>query len=122
MTAAEKMKILHCIPSLDLRFGGPSQSTASLISAIAIGDWAEVSVFYEHGGTEAQVAPQIARIHAPMWRRRFWVPGAEARARLRQAVAQADVVHLHSYWNIFAAQVLAEAHRAGRPVVMSPRG
>lgn len=117
-----KLRVLHCIPSLDLAYGGPSQSTASLISAIAARGDVAITLFYAQGGTEPQINPGITRLNAPMWLRRFWIPGKSARTRLRSAIRQAEVVHLHSYWNIFAALVLAEARRMGRPVVLSPRG
>jgi glycosyltransferase involved in cell wall biosynthesis len=41
---------------------------------------------------------------------------------IRRAVRQADIVHAHSYWNVFSAVVVHEALAAGRPVVLSPRG
>ena len=121
-TPSRKLHVLHCIPSLDLTFGGPSQSTASLVSVISEREDIDVTLFYEHGGTEPELNANIKCLHAEMWRRRFWVPSRAAWRGLRSAISMPDVIHLHSYWNAFAALVLREAERLGKPVVLSPRG
>lgn len=121
-TLNPKLSILHCIPSLDMAFGGPSKSTASLVSSIADRYEARVSLFCEQSDNEPELSGKVKRLNSGMLHRRFWVPNLTALRLLRKAIRSSDVVHVHSYWNAFAWLVLSEAARLGKPVVLSPRG
>ncbi|MEX0317500.1 MAG: glycosyltransferase [Ruegeria sp.] len=118
------LRILHGIPSLDLRHGGPSQSVAGLVSGLSALDQApaKVAVMCRPDPNEPQLSSLAARHPVEFLHDRHWLPCAESFRRITRAVAGADIVHVHSYWNAFAATLLHAARRAGKPVVLSPRG
>lgn len=118
------LRILHGIPSLDLRHGGPSQSVAGLVSGLATLDQApaKVAVMCRPDPNEPQLSSLATRHPVEFLHDRHWLPCAGSFRRITRAVAGADIVHVHSYWNAFAAIMFHVAHRAGKPVVLSPRG
>ena len=118
------MKVLHCIPSLELKYGGPSQSTASLISAIARqpGFVGNVGLVCKRGEDEAAASGGVIRRDAAFSWERYWAPSPSTIALLRREAAKADIVHVHSYWNLFSVASINAARHAGRPLVLSPRG
>lgn len=118
------MKILHCIPSLEVRYGGAAQSAASLMTRIAeLPDVpTEVTLLCKTEGSQVAVSSKIGRNRIGYLNERYWIPGLASFFSIRAAVRAVDVVHAHSYWNIFVAVVVHEALKARRPVVLSPRG
>lgn len=126
------MRILHVVPTYlpAVRYGGTIQSVHGLCRALASGGH-EVTVLTTNadGAGESPVALDhpmpldgvSVRYFPSRLLRRLFVSTPMARA-LPDAVAAADIVHVHSafLWPPLAAA--RAAHRAGIPYVYSPRG
>lgn len=126
------MRILHVVPSYlpAVRYGGPIHAVHGLCRALARAGH-EVSVLTTNvdGPGDAPVpldAPVVldgvsVRYFPSRLLRRLYVSPPMARA-LPEAVAAADIVHLHSVflWPTLAAARAARS--AGVPYVLSPRG
>jgi glycosyltransferase involved in cell wall biosynthesis len=126
------MHILHVVPTYlpATRYGGPIVAVHNLCRALAArGHQVEVFTTSIDGPTDSAVrydAPVMldgvaVRYFASRWLRRLARAPAMI-APLRRAVADADVVHLHSVflWPTWRAARMAQ--RAGIPYVISPRG
>lgn len=126
------MRILHVVPSYlpAVRYGGPIYSVHGLAKATAARGH-DVHVFttnVDGGGiSDVPVGVPIDRdgvaityFPCGMGRRIFRSP-AMARA-LASAVADFDVLHLHSVFLWPTAAAARGAQRAGKPYVISPRG
>ena len=126
------MRILHVVPSYlpAVRYGGPIHAVHGLCRALArAGHEVTVLTTNVDGPGDSPVpldAPVVldgvrVRYFPSRVLRRLYVSPPLARA-LPQAVAAADVVHLHSVflWPTLAAARAAQA--AGVPYVLSPRG
>jgi hypothetical protein len=74
------VRILHCIPSLAIKYGGPSQSAGSLMSAIAELPVApaKVGLLYKPEPSEVPVSGRIARHCIHFAHERYWVPRMDA--------------------------------------------
>lgn len=113
---------LHVVSSLDLRAGGPTQSVARLCEALnALGAPAEIATVLTPG--EPSQIPDGTRVHT-------FPPGFPARVRrspelgqfLLRETGRFDLVHVHGLWQWPGLQARWAAERAGRPLVLSPRG
>ncbi|WP_235012676.1 glycosyltransferase [Spiribacter roseus] len=118
------MRILHAIPSLEFKYGGPSQSAASLMNGLAELACvpASIRLLCKSDAHEVAVSSKITRQDIDFLYERYWVPSVKEVKTIRRSVSDADIIHVHSYWNIFASLVVHEALAADRPVVLSPRG
>lgn len=113
------MKLAHIIPSLEARYGGPSNSVPSLASACAlIGHEVELLATLPGIGTTVTEGTLTTTTFPRGW------PGKICpSAGLRDALAHsnAEIIHHHSLW----LRTLHYAHRAsarGAKLVVSPRG
>lgn len=130
--ANRPLRLLHVVPAYypAVRYGGPIRSVHALCSAL-VRRGHRVSVYTTNVDGESDSGVPLGKpvemdgvmIHyfpVPALRRLFWAP-ALAR-QLRSAIADFDLVHLHSVflWPTYAAARTAK--RAAIPYVMSPRG
>ena len=115
------MKVIHIVPSLEERHGGPSKSVRALANAgAALGEQVELLATLEAGQTVA-VGEDLATIRtfprvAPRWLSR----SPELRRYLQ--ATPADIVHHHSLWLLPLRYAHEAAHRQSVPLVISPRG
>ena len=122
-------RVLHVIPGLDPRDGGPPASVSRLalaqkaagvrvrvLTAAAAGSDRRVIDRLRAGGVPVDVLPAGGRVSGRVAAGRRWT------AEGVRAVAQADAVHLHGLWEEAQPRVALAARRAGVPYVVSPRG
>ena len=128
--AAGRFRILHAIPGLDPRDGGPPASVSRLalaqhaagarvrvLTAAADGSDRRVIDRLRAGGVRVDVLPAGGRgVPGRIGGGRRWsVAGTEA-------VADSDAVHLHGLWEEAQPRLAHAARKAGVPYVVSPRG
>jgi len=114
------MKLIHVVPSLETRHGGPSKSVHELAAACAaLGHETEL-LSTTPGSAETHEAGQLkVRVF-----RRGWPAKLCPSAGLRNALSdgRAEIIHHHSIW----LRTLHYAHQASRgsraKLVISPRG
>lgn len=126
------IRILQVIPTYypAVRYGGPIRSVHGLSAALARRGH-DVHVFTTSVDGESDLDVESGRpvdidgvkvtyFKVPALRRLYWAPSMAE--RLRQVVADYDVVHLHSVflWPTWAAARAAE--RAKVPYLIAPRG
>jgi glycosyltransferase involved in cell wall biosynthesis len=108
------MRVLHIVPNIDPKQGGPARSVQSLVVALRKVDGLEVKLAAAGPADLVDVPLSI--------RTRFSFPTPAAKLALRQAIQQADIVELHSLWN----GVISYAGKACRelkvPYLYTPRG
>ena len=116
------MRVCHIVPSLEDRHGGPSKSVRALANAqAAAGDAVELLATLEAGqavtldGRDAAAIRTFPRV-TPRWLSR----SPELRRHL--AAGNFDCVHNHALWLLPLHYADEAAHRAGVPLVISPRG
>jgi glycosyltransferase involved in cell wall biosynthesis len=119
------MRILHVIPTIDRRAGGPVVATGLAAAQRRAG--LDVGALVVHGSghdlapaREMEAAGVRVSLVGPVDGR-----GAEAKALagpLREAVASADVVHIHALWEVVQHHAAREALRAGVPYGFTPHG
>ncbi len=116
------MRIVHIVPSLEDRHGGPSKSVRALANALAaLGDQVELLATVESGQPVALEGRDPAAIRlfprvAPRWLSR----SPELRRHL--LAANADCLHHHSLWLLPLHYAHEAAARRNLPLVISPRG
>nr|WP_254430482.1 MULTISPECIES: glycosyltransferase [unclassified Ruegeria] len=116
------ISVLHAIPSVAAHHGGPSVSVAGLLNALSETGLIRTSLICGPDQVEPALSGLSARHDMAYASSRFWLPKAKSLRVMARAIDQADLIHVHSYWNGFAALMVALAHRAGKPIVLSPRG
>jgi glycosyltransferase involved in cell wall biosynthesis len=127
-----KLNILHVIPSYypATRYGGPIRSVHALCAAL-VQQGHRVHVYTTNvdgqGVSDVPIGQpvdmdgvQVSYFGVPALRRLYWSPTLAR--RLKEAIHDFDVVHLHSVflWPTWAAARAAFAARV--PYVVSPRG
>jgi glycosyltransferase involved in cell wall biosynthesis len=125
------MRVLHVSPYFApaMQYGGPPASILGLCQALQrAGVEVEVVTTTANGGSPLPASPRGGVRHdgvpvhyvAASFPRRFF--GAGVRQPLNEALARADVCHIHGVWNVpeWWASRLARAARV--PYVISPRG
>jgi glycosyltransferase involved in cell wall biosynthesis len=132
VSSGRPLRILQVVPSYfpAVRYGGPIRSVHGLAAAL-VRQGHEVHVYTTSiDGDQDLAVPidqpvdldgvQVHYFRVPALRRLCWAP--QMARRLRERVAQFDVVHLHSVylWPTWAAARAAE--RAGVPFLLAPRG
>jgi glycosyltransferase involved in cell wall biosynthesis len=118
------MRILHVISSLDPQLGGPPMIAYRLAAAQSLQGHDVTLASYEApeaAGRIAQAYGKVPRgtgfhLHAfPQAGRLERLLARDARRALRELVAAADVVHLHSVWEPVLVAAAGEARRQGKP-------
>ena len=119
------MKILHVISGIDPSAGGTATALLSLAPAQARAGL-DVSVVHTFEKPEAEAAQSlraqgvgvtsIGPAQWPLARHPDIVP------KLRELIADADLVHTHGMWEEIHHQACSIARQRGVPYVMSPHG
>lgn len=115
------MKVVHIVPSLEERHGGPSKSVRALASAgAALGEQVELLTTLEAGQTVAAGEDRATVRTFPRVAPR-WLSRSPELRRYLQATST-DVVHHHSLWLLPLRYATEAARRQSVPLVISPRG
>src|SRR4051794_40539629 len=85
------LRVLHVVPNIDPKQGGPARSVVSLVSALRQVEELHITLAAGGDPERADVPLQV--------RGRWSLLSAESKRRLREAIREADVVELHSIWN-----------------------
>lgn len=108
------LRILHVVPSIDPKQGGPARSVIALVEAQRKQPGLEVRV-------AAAGAPEL--VDYPLTIRTRWsIPDRGSKRTLRQQIGQADVVELHSFWNGVVSHAASACRQLNKPYVITPRG
>jgi glycosyltransferase involved in cell wall biosynthesis len=119
------LKILHVIDSINLTQGGPSVSVPALAAAqakqghrvtIACRDYAYLGPMAEAVGVEVRSVP------SSRWTKGQGGWGCSFRRLVEKEAAKADLVHNHGVWLAANYYARRAAVKAGKPLVISPRG
>jgi len=128
------MRILHVIPSVATRTGGPATSVVDASLALVAHGF-ESAVYATDmsapagAGRRRRISPEElpsgaeaagVRLFPPVIHRFAYAP--TLRRAIRSAVASCDVVHVHSLYLYPQLAAFLEARSASVPYVVSPRG
>ena len=119
----DSVDVVQVIAGLDPRNGGPSYSVPRLAAALAAGGIRQSILAVADDGAANHA---ITFFYRQNWAQIPVLRGLRASAALRTALyhraASTDLVHVHGLWlmpNVYAGRA---AKRAGKPLVVSPRG
>ena len=123
---ARPLRVLHVIPSVSPRDGGPTRAIHAIERALSAAGVEVATLTTDHGldrpGSRPQVTPDGARrIYARMWLTPYKVaPGLVP--RLMETVGQHDAVHIHALFSFAATAAAWAARRRRVPYVLRPLG
>jgi glycosyltransferase involved in cell wall biosynthesis len=111
---------LNITSHLDARFGGIATSLPDFCRATAV-DWDSylLGVCSPEETVPAAVGFAMDRLPAGHLR---WAFSRELRRSLEEAIAQADIVHVHGIWQEHCMHACSAARRTFRPYVVSAHG
>lgn len=108
------MRVLHVIPSIAPEHGGPSRSVPRLVETLR---QQGIDVRLAAAGTNGERNVTLKHLQMP-----GEILTAESKKKLAKAVAESDLVEIHSLWNGTSSSAAAACRRAGVPYVLTPRG
>lgn len=108
------LRVLHVVPNIDPKQGGPARSVAALVAALRRIDGLHVTLAAAGGPDLVDVPLEI--------RTRWSIPTSESKRKLEAAIQQADVVELHSLWNGVISQSARICQKLKVPYLYTPRG
>jgi glycosyltransferase involved in cell wall biosynthesis len=118
------MRVLHVIPSLLPKSGGPSRTVPELCRAL-VASGTQVTLFSTHvPGNGLTIDPKQESYEVVLFPA---ADGSVAGARqMHRAITvrstEFDLIHIHSLWNFTVTLSAAAARQAGVPYVLAPRG
>jgi glycosyltransferase involved in cell wall biosynthesis len=122
------MRVLHVIPSVARRYGGPSTGIGPLVTALnrLPGVAAEVAAT-DADGPNGRLAPADTPpgITTHLFRRDFserWKFSAGLWRWVHRYAAEYDLIHTHAMWSFAPAAAAAAARRARVPYLIRPAG
>src|SRR4051812_13688185 len=119
------MRILHVISSIDPSYGGPSAAFAGLVSAQAAAGLQVTALAPAAGDTNLSLKETMTAAGAKV---RVVLPDGGGAgtgglaAAVTEAVAAADVVHIHALWEPIQRLAAAAAADADVPYLFRPCG
>jgi glycosyltransferase involved in cell wall biosynthesis len=123
------MRILHVIPAIAPRYGGPSSAILPMCSALGRIPGLEVEIATTDADGNGRHVDPKAVAHWPvpvhLFRRDFseqWKLSREMGAWLRRHTAEYDLLHVHALWTFSTAAACWAARRRGVPFVIRPCG
>jgi glycosyltransferase involved in cell wall biosynthesis len=121
------MKVLHVIPSLAPRYGGPSAAIVPMVEALnRRGAQAEIAATDADGPGRFDLAglgAQGAVVHLfPRTCSETWKVSLGLWRWLRRHAGDYDLLHVHALWSFSTAAACAAARRRGVPFILRPCG
>lgn len=126
--AVSTLKVLHVIPSIAPRYGGPSEVICSMVAALNRGGvvTAEVAATDADGpGGRLSTADVPAGMKVHLFPRNFseeWKFSRGLRTWLGEQAGEYDLVHIHSVWSFASAAAARAAARRRVPYIVRPAG
>lgn len=122
------MRVLHVIPAVAPRYGGPSSVIVALVAALnrIPGVTAEVATTDADGPSgrlSSAELPEGVKVH--LFRRNYseqWKYSAGLRRWLWDHVKEYDLLHLHALWSYPTTMAARLARRFGVPYILRPAG
>jgi glycosyltransferase involved in cell wall biosynthesis len=122
------LKILHVIPAVAPRYGGPSTAIWPLVAGLnslpsLIVDVATTDADGPRGRLAISDLPTglTVRLFRRNWSEQ-WKVSLDLHAWLRRHVAEYDLIHIHAVWSFATAAAARAAQRAGVPYIVRPAG
>jgi glycosyltransferase involved in cell wall biosynthesis len=117
------LRILHAVPSLDPKYGGPSRSVPQLCEALAAEEHHRIELLTTHQ-TNHNSPPEILHVKSTH------IPYTHLRATTSLKIAQhiyaqrknIDLIHTHSIFNSVVSTTCHTAKTLGIPYIITPRG
>jgi glycosyltransferase involved in cell wall biosynthesis len=125
---AKKLRVLHVIPAIAPRFGGPSHVIVSMVEALnRRGDVrAEIATTDAGGGNGEFEAHKLAADLPVHWFRQTWSErwkfSADLRRWLRSHASDYDLVNIHAVWSFATMAAARAAARRDVPYLVRPAG
>ncbi len=122
------MRVLHVIPGVAPRYGGPSTAIWPMVAALnRLADVSAEVATTDADGPGRRFDPQSLPpgVVTHLFRRGFseqWKYSRDLGAWLGRHAQDYDLLHVHSVWNYPIGAACRAARRAGRPVVLRPCG
>jgi glycosyltransferase involved in cell wall biosynthesis len=119
------LKVLHVIDSINVAQGGPSVSVPSLAREQARLGHQVTIVCRDYGYLGTMVKPEgveIRSVPSSRWTKGQGGWGCAFRRLVEEEARKADVVHNHGLWLAANYYARRAASKAGKPLVISPRG
>ena len=125
----DSLRVLHVIPSVAPRYGGPSMVIGPLVNALneVPGVRAEIATTDADGpggrlvAQNLPVAIEDVHLCRRIWSER-WKYSYELGRWLRRHSGDYDVMHVHALWSYASMAAGREARRAGVPYIVRPAG
>jgi glycosyltransferase involved in cell wall biosynthesis len=125
VTASQPLRVCQVVASINRDVGGPAVSVPALAVALAARD-VKVSLatldYSRHGTQTPAPGVELLSLPAPWLTQRWRGWNLPLQRKLFEIAQLTDIVHNHGLWmwpNFYARQA---AQRAGKPLVISPRG
>ena len=116
------MKVVHVVPSLEERHGGPSKSVRALANSLArLGEKVELVATASAAGPAVSLDGDIATLRTFPRITPQWLSRSPELSHYLQA-SDADCLHHHSLWLLPLRYAHRAAARHNVPLVISPRG
>ena len=122
------MKVLHVIPGIAARYGGPSSAVRAMCSALTAMPSVQVELLTtDADGRAGRLSTDQIPIEFPVhvcrrnWSER-WKYSRRLAAWCCQHVAEFDIVHIHAMWSHSTLAAANSASRYGVPYVLRPAG
>lgn len=122
------MRILHVIPGIAPRYGGPSAAIGSMVAALnrTSGVTAEIATTDADGAgrrlDSLALRPDVVTHLFPRTCSERWKFSVGLWAWLRRHTKSYDLLHIHALWSFAPAAGAAAARSAGTPYIIRPAG
>lgn len=108
------LRVLHVVPNINLKQGGPARSVLALIEALRRVEGLELSLA---AASSDEIVEHPLRISG-----RWSLISADSKRVLKKAIQQSDVVELHSIWNGVISYAGKTARLLNKPYIYTPHG
>ncbi|HQR06094.1 MAG TPA: glycosyltransferase [Gemmatales bacterium] len=108
------LRVLHVVPNINLKQGGPARSVLALIEALRRVEGLQLSLATASSEELVEHPLQISG--------RWSLINAASRPVLEQAIQQSDLVELHSIWNGVISYAGKTARLMNKPYIYTPHG
>jgi glycosyltransferase involved in cell wall biosynthesis len=123
------LRVLHVIPALAARYGGPSTALLPMVAALNRQPGLQVEIAATDadgaGGSLNPAALNAGSMPLHLFRRNFserWKFSAGLWRWLRQHAGDYDLLHVHALWSFATAAACSAARRHRVPVILRPCG